>query len=325
MDSQLAVNVMVAVILGCTLAVAGAYLIEFLDDSFKSASEVHELLGVPVLTAVPTIRNEADENKLIMLQTTPARAMEAYRLLRVNLEFTAIDTPIKLIVVVGASAQDGKSLTAANLASAYARAGKRTILVDADLHRPTQQRLFKLVNNIGLTTALRSDGIALESLLQSTIVPGMRVLTSGPLPPNPAELLSSKRMQELLSQLKAMADFVIIDSPPLTTVTDGIVLVTQADGTLMVVRAGKTHRASVKRAHLLLQQVKARLLGVVYNGIAINNSDYRTEYGYYRYRKAEFPTAATSVAQPAHDFDLTPQKSNGVLTLQQRNKNLPKK
>lgn len=313
-DSNLSTNILVAALLGCVLAAGGAYLIEFLDDSFKTADEVQELFGAPVLTSVPFLSSRGEDEKLIMLQPTPTPGMEAYRLLRVNLEFTAIDNPLKLIVVVGTSAQDGKSLTAANLASAYARAGKRIILLDADLHRPTQQRRFKLRNNIGLTTALRSDELSLESLLQSTIVPGLRILTSGPLPPNPAELLGSKRMQEILSKLKEMADLVIVDSPPLTTVTDGIVLATQADGVLMVVRAGKTHRARAKRAHRLLSQVNAHLLGSVYNGVAASSSEYRSDYGYYRYRKVEFPTAPTEEKQPRQAFELTPQKANGILT-----------
>ncbi|MCB0111001.1 MAG: CpsD/CapB family tyrosine-protein kinase, partial [Caldilineaceae bacterium] len=219
------------------------------------------------------------------------------------------------ILVAGASAQDGKSVTAANLASVYARAGKQVILVDADLHRPTQQRLFKLMNNIGLTTALLSDEISYDSLLQSTIVPGLRVFTTGPLPPNPAELLSSKRMQEILSKLQAMADLVIVDSPPLTTVTDGIVLATLVDGVLMVTRSGKTRRASAKRAGVLLGQVKGRLLGTVLNGVAPGDNAYHSYYGYYRYRRTEIPRKDSTVAQPLPDFDLTPQKSNGILTL----------
>lgn len=292
-DSDFALNVIIAVIFGCTIAGGGAYLIEFLDDSFHTAGEVQEVLGAPVLTAVPFIPGETADAKLINGPNSPAHALEAYRLLRVNLEFTAIDHVIKLLVVAGASVQDGKTLSAANLAVAYARSGQQIILVDADLHRPTQQQLFKLANHFGLTTALRGEERALESLLQSTSLPSLRVLTAGPLPPNPAELLSGKRMQELLTQLKTLADLVIVDSPPLTTVTDGIVLATQADGVLMVVRAGKTRRTQVKRACAILNQVKARLLGVVYNGVAPHDSAYQADYGYYRYRKVDSPRAAT--------------------------------
>ena len=326
-DSNLSTNVLVGALLGCALAICGAYLIEFLDDSFKTAHEIKEALELPVLTSVPMISGGIDDNKLIMLQTTPVPAMEAYRLLRINLEFVAIDHPIRVLVVAGASTQDGKSLTAANLAATHARTGQRVILIDADLHRPSQQRLFKLTNNIGLTTALRSDEFLLESLVQSTTVPGLQVLTTGPLPPNPAELLGSQRMQEILSRLKAITDLVIIDSPPLATVTDGIVLATKADGVLLVVRAGKTRRANVKRVYHLLQQVKARLLGVVYNGVAANDSEYQSDHGYYSYyrqRKNNFPpptgspsplsSESDSPSQKAKspEFDLPPQKANGT-------------
>ncbi|MEZ4867742.1 MAG: polysaccharide biosynthesis tyrosine autokinase [Caldilineaceae bacterium] len=315
-DSNLSTDILVAAVLGCVLAAGGAYLIEFLDNSFKAVDEAQELLGAPVLTNVPLLSSGATDGKLVMVQPTPTPGMEAYRLLRVNLEFTSIDNPVKLIMVAGASAQDGKSLTAANLAAAYARAGKHVILLDADLHRPTQQQLFRLRNNIGLTTALRSNELPFDSLLQPTMVPGLRILTSGPLPPNPAELLGSKRMQEILAKLKGMADLLIVDSPPLTTVTDGIVLATQADGIVMVVRAGKTHRVRAQRACLLLSQVKANLLGIVFNGVAVKDSDYRADYGYYRYSKKERAVPASKLRQAAPDYDLTPERSNGVLTPQ---------
>src|SRR5262249_36299244 len=135
---------------------------------------------------------------------------------------------------------DGKSLTAANLAIALARAGKKVILVDADLHRPSQHRLFKLYNNIGITTALLAEQAEMEQLVQPTAVAGLRVLTSGPLPPNPAELLGSKRMQDLLARLKENADVVVIDSPPATAVVDSIILATETDGVILVIRANKT-------------------------------------------------------------------------------------
>lgn len=316
-DSQLVMNLLVAIILGFTLAAGGAYLLEFLDDSLKVAADVQELFGAPVLTSVPTIGDETSDNKLIMLQTTPIPAMEAYRLLRINLEYASVDKPNRTILVAGASAQDGKSVTAANLATVYARAGKKVILVDADLHRPTQQRLFKVTNNIGLTTALLSDEISYDSLLQSTIVPNLRIFTTGPLPPNPAELLSSKRMQETLSKLLTMADLVIIDSPPLTTVTDGIVLATLVDGVLMVARCGKTRRTNAKRAGMLLSQVQSRLLGIVFNGVAGGDNAYQSYYGYYRHQRTDFPSKETSVTQPLHNFELTPQRSNGFLSLRQ--------
>lgn len=343
LDSNLATNILVATLLGCVLAAGGAYLIEFLDDSYRTADEAQEALGVPVLASVPLINRPNDNSKLVMMQTAPAPEMEAYRLLRVNLEFSGVDKAVKLLLVTGTSAQDGKSLTAANLAAAYARAGKQVILLDADLHRPTQQRLFKVANNMGLTTALRSADSVLESLLQPTAAAGLHILTSGPLPPNPSELLSSKRMQEILSRLQELAEIVVVDSPPLTAVTDAIILARAADGVLLTIRAGKTRRINSKRALKLLKQVQARLLGIVYNGAPATDTEYRASYGYYRYRKTKFPTlvdsaaastastsaaatAATSTSVPATstmratapEYSLSPRQSNGVFVQPRR-------
>ena len=316
LDSNLLTNLFVATLLGCVLAAGGAYLIEFLDDSYRTADEAQEVLGIPVLASVPVIRSQSDNSRLVMLQTTPAPEMEAYRLLRVNLEFSGVDKPLKLLLVTGTSAQDGKSLTAANLAAAYARAGKRVILLDADLHRPTQQRLFHVSNNMGLTTALRSADSVLESLLQPTGVAGLHILTSGPLPPNPAELLGSKRMQEILAHIQELADLVIVDSPPLTAVTDAIMLAMAADGVLLVIRAGKTRRTNSKRALKLLKQVQAHLVGLVYNGAPANDTEYRSSYGYYRYRKVQFPSstdrsAASTTATSATSPNAAPMSEPG--------------
>lgn len=300
-DSELPINVLIAALLGCVVAAGGAYLIEFLDDTLKSTEDVQEVIKVPLLTSVPLIANRSDDSsRVIMLQNEPMAAMEAYRLLRVNLEFMAIAHPFQVMVVAGASPKDGKSLTTANLAAAYARAGKQVILLDADLHQPDQQRLFKVSNNMGLTTALRSDETILESLLHQTSLPNLRLLTTGPLPPNPAELLSSKRMTALLTKLKAMAELVIIDSPPLTIVTDGMVLGMQADGMILVVRGGKTRRANIKQVRLLLNQVQAPLLGFVYNGAPAPNLLYHAGYGYYGYRKeaAQPAVEVAAVEQP---------------------------
>lgn len=318
-DSNLLTNLLIATMLGCVVAAGGAYVIEFLDDTLKSAEEVQEVIGVPLLTSVPFIGHRSDDSsRVIMLQNAPVAEMEAYRLLRVNLEYMAITHSFQTLVVVGASAKDGKSLTAANLAAAYARIGKRVILLDADLHQPDQQRLFKTPNNVGLTTALRSDDNILESLLHPTPLPNLRLLTSGPLPPNPAELLSSKRMTAILTRLKEMAELVIIDSPPLTAVTDGMVLGMQADGLLLVVRSGKTRRASVKQARLLLNQVQAHLLGFVYNSAAAGNLIYRTGYGYYGHRKelvqpAEDATPVASSRSEPPAYRVKPPTTNGFL------------
>ncbi|MFN8487890.1 MAG: polysaccharide biosynthesis tyrosine autokinase [Caldilineaceae bacterium] len=279
--SNLATNVLVAALLGFFLAAAGAYVIEYLDDSVKSAEDLQKTLGVTVLSTIPQIPSSGEgDARLVMVNNSSVPAMEAYRLLRTNLQFTMIDRILKLLVVTSSSPREGKSLTAANLSAAMARAGKRVVLVDADMHRPTQHRLFKLINNMGLTTALLNDQLPLDSLLQATTVPELLVLTTGPLPPNPAELLSSRRMHEILAKLTDRFDIVILDTPPIMAVSDAIILASFTDATLLVTRFAKTRRDLAKQALNALRQVNAHVSGIVLNGIAVGKSGYYN-YGYY--------------------------------------------
>ena len=276
--SNLLINVLIAAMIGFVLAAGGAFLIEYLDDSIKSADDAQKALDMSVLSSIPLMKEPVNEtDRLVMLQNTPAPATEAYRVLRTNLQFTMVDRQLKLLLVTSPSPMEGKSLTAANLAAALARGGKRVVLMDVDMHRPTQHRLFRLINNIGLTTALLSDSMPIESLLQKTSVPGLYVLATGPLPPNPAELLGSRRMQDILTKLKERADIVVMDSPPVLAVADAVILSSLADAVLMVVRSGKTRREWAKQALNSLNQVKARVVGVVVNGIT------KSENGYYSY------------------------------------------
>ncbi len=185
-----------------------------------------------------------------MVAQSQSLATEAYRVLRTNLQFAAVDRRMRTLTVTSPAPSEGKSITAANLAAALALADKRVVLLDADLRRPRQHRIFGLRNNIGLTTALVDEHPALDEILQQTTVQGLRVLTSGPLPPNPAELLGSTRMRELLAQLLAQADIVVIDTPPVTAVSDAAIISSQADGVLLVLDAGHTRREVARRAVL---------------------------------------------------------------------------
>lgn len=282
-SSQLIINMLVAAVVGLVLAAGGAYLIDFLDDSIKDGEDAAQLLGIPTLATVPELLAEEEHQKLVMLYTTPHPAAEAYRMLRTNLQFTSIDRPIRMLLVTSPAPEDGKSLTAANLAAAYTRAGKRVILIDADLHRPSQQRFFQLRNNWGLTLALFDNHMSINHLLQETTIPGLQIMTTGPLPPNPAELLGSRRMQEILLELREQADILIIDSPPISAVSDALILASQCDGVLLVVKADKTSRALARKSLSTLRQVKAAVIGSVYNGVDENSSDYTYDYTYTYY------------------------------------------
>lgn len=301
-SARLLINILVAAIVGFTLAAGGAYLIEYLDDSIKDAADAQQVFGVAMLATVPEMVATYEEEKLIMLSNAPHPAAEAYRMLRTNLQFASVDRSMRLLLVTSPSPEDGKSLTAANLSAAYTRAGKRVILVDADLHRPSQQRFFHVMNNIGLTLSLFDQQTAVEDLLQETTVPGLRILSAGPLPPNPAEMLSSKRMQEILCELRDLADIVIIDSPPISAVSDAMILSTYVDAVLLVTRAAKTSRTVAKKTLQSLQQVKAYIVGIVYNGVNEYDSNYTYDYTY-NYYNAENNSHGTEVASQTNGHE----------------------
>lgn len=286
MSSGFARNVMLAAMMGLILAAGGAYLLEYIDDSIKSGDEIARQHNMSVLGNIPLWdAAAAGADVPIMLADDQSPAAEAYRMLRTNLQFASVGKPLNTLLVTSPSEGDGKSMTAANLGTALAKIGKKVILVDADLRRPKQHRLFKLVNSVGITTALLTDTWDFDLLLQETPVEGLRVLTSGPLPPNPAELLGSQRMRNLLDSLEAEADILILDSPPVTLVSDTAILSTLADGVLTVLRHGHTRRDRAKRALNTLQQVNAYFAGIVLNGISAKKSasdsyHYAYEYGY---------------------------------------------
>jgi capsular exopolysaccharide synthesis family protein len=176
---------------------------------------------------------------------------------------------------------EGKSVTAANLAAVMAQSGQRVVLVDADLRRPTQHRIFELNNHQGLTTALVESEAALSDLLQTTRVENLSVVTSGPLPPNPSELLGSRRMEAVIEALQQRAEVVIFDSPPVMAVTDATVLAARVDGTLLVINSGKTRRALAQRSVETLAAVGARVLGVALNRLASRHGGYYYYHYYY--------------------------------------------
>ena len=235
-------TILLAAAIGFILAAAAAYLLEYLDDTMKNPEDVQKALGLTTLGAVPVIKLD-DGSELVVVSQSQSPVSEAYRVLRTNLQFAAVGRTLDTLMVTSPGPGEGKSMTTANLAAALAQGGRRVILVDGDLHRPRQHRVFGLRNNTGLTTALIANVAgSLDDMLQDTGVTGLRVLTSGPLPPNAAELLGSTRMHELLVELHTRADVVVIDSPPVTALSDAAVLAMQTDGVLLVLDAGKTRR-----------------------------------------------------------------------------------
>lgn len=200
---------------------------------------------------------------LITLTDPRSPAAEAYRTLRTNLTFAALDRPIETLVVTSAAPGEGKSTTLANLAVTMAQGERRTILVDADLRRPSLHEIFAIPNSRGLTTMFVEPETLQDPPLAETDVENLHLLPSGPLPPNPADLLGSRRMEEVIAALRARADIVLFDAPPVIAVTDAAVLGTKVDGVLLVVCAGRTRRDHAQRARELLERVHVRLIGAV--------------------------------------------------------------
>jgi non-specific protein-tyrosine kinase len=199
---------------------------------------------------------------LVTLKDPRSPAAEAFRVLRTNIQFSAIDEPIHTLVVTSPAQDESRSTTLANLAVTMAQSGHKTILVDADLRRPAQHTIWKLGNEKGLTSMmLDGDGLA-NPPLHEVGVENLWVLTSGPLPPNPADLLGARRMEEAITALKEKADYILFDAPPVLAVTDTALLASKLDALLLVVKAGATRRDHAKRAKEVLSRLHIRVIGV---------------------------------------------------------------
>jgi len=220
-----------------------------------------------------------DRSSSLITVTTPRSPVsEAYRTLRTNLEFSSLDKPLKTLVVTSPGPEEGKSTTLANLAVTLAQAEKQVILVDCDLRRPSQHEIFGQSNDVGLTTMVVDEKAMSQPPLLEIGVPGLLLLPSGPLPPNPSELVGSRRMQEIIAALSERADVVLFDAPPIIAVTDAAVLASRVDGVLLVVKAGGTKREHAQKAKALLDKVNAHLVGAVLNNVKLDTS-YYSYYG----------------------------------------------
>ncbi len=209
---------------------------------------------------------------LVTLSNPRSPISEAYRTLRTNLQFVSPDKPLRTLLITSPGAEEGKSTMLANLAVAMAQGEKRVVLVDCDLRRPNLHRLLGLGQKPGLTTMVVDEKAMSEPPLQDTAVPGLQLLASGPLPPSPADLLGSQRMDRILEVLKERADVVLLDAPPVVAVSDAAVLATKVDGVLLVVSAGQTKRDSVQAAKTRLEKVNANVIGAVLTNVPLDAS-----------------------------------------------------
>jgi succinoglycan biosynthesis transport protein ExoP len=289
-------NVLLAAVVGFTLALGVAMLLEYIDDTFKSADDLGASLSLTVLGSIQRINGGDYKDKLITSQGPFSPIAEAYRLVRSNVQFMGVDQPARSIVITSANPGEGKTMTAANLAIMMAQAELRTILVDADLRRPTLHKVFGVPNLGGVTELLRSPELELNDQMKRTGIENLHLITSGPLPPNPAELLGSARMAQLIHRLEEIADIIIFDSPPILPVTDTAVLSKRVGGVILVAQAGRTRREMIKQAVKRLEQVDGKILGVVLNQVSQRRGS-SSQYSQYYSRSGE--GVANQPARPA--------------------------
>lgn len=277
--------------LGLIVGVALAFLLEHLDETVKTPEDVQEASGLTSLGVVLRLRRGTGDVLLVGKHNPLSQFAEAYRILRTNLDFARVEHPGNALLITSGGQGEGKSTSLVNLAVALAESGRSVVAIDADLRRPSLHKAFGIDNAVGLTSLLIEEEPELGPALKSTRIDGIRVIPSGPLPPNPAELLGSNRMRRLLERLRGEADVVLIDSPPVLAVSDPIVLATVVDGVLLVVGARQTRMGDLTRARQILSQGAVHLLGVILNKASTRHGGY---YYYYYHRYNSSPNGASA-------------------------------
>lgn len=298
-------NTIAAVVLGLLIGAAIAFVIEYFDDTVKDSQDVEDLAGLSTLGVVSRFssgrgrEHSKAANGAAAVSHLPSE--EEYRQLRTNIHFSLLGLKSKVLLITSSNPREGKSTTAYNLATVLAQAGHRVILVDADLRRPSLHTQFGTPNSFGITGLLLSGSDAVEAALVKTSYKNLSLLPSGPIPPNPSEVLMSQAMQDIIERIRSMADYVILDSPPVLAVTDARILAGQADATILVVETGRTRTEAFHRAYEALRQTNARVIGAVLNKTKQRrrNAYYYGYYGAHPDGEQPLVTAATTDT-PAH-------------------------
>lgn len=293
-----------ALLLSTLFGMGLALFLEYLDDTITSTEEVENYLQLPALAAIPTIDSipkrklllvggkgeEPDEDRpnseLLIFADPRSSLSESYRQLRTSILLSTAGHAPKSLLITSSLPSEGKTTTATNTAISLAQTGARVLIIDADMRRPRLHSVFNIKNGQGLSTVLSSD-LNTQQILDVVYFDErtkVYVMTSGPIPPNPAELIGSEQMASLLKTLQGEFTHVVVDSPPITSFTDGVLIASLVDGVILVVHSGKSSRQVVKRARQLLQDVRAKVLGVVLNNVNLNSQDNYYYYQSYYYR-----------------------------------------
>lgn len=325
------INTLLAAIVGAMLALGVIFLIEYLDDRIKTPQDLYSIVDLAVLGSIARIATQekgwrkrkqrltADETLVSSIQ--PRHPItEAYRSIRTNLQYSSVDSSLTSLLVTSATPGEGKTTTAANLAIVLAQSGRSVLLVDADMRKPRQHTLFNLPQSPGLTDAIVASHTPPTHYVRATNVPNLSLLTSGKVPPNPAELLGSQRMQQLIEQLHEQAELIIFDAPPVLAVTDAQVLASQVSGVVMIIDSEQTTRATVARAVEALARINANLLGAVLNRMVRSARGYYQYDQYSAYYAEEADAPEQKKAKRTHNFIdsqlLSKPEPNGVYQVQ---------
>jgi succinoglycan biosynthesis transport protein ExoP len=282
-------------VLGLTSGIGLAFLLEGIDNTVRTPEQAQAISGLPSLGMIPLGSRSnleansrglsvaaSKENVELITQSRPQSQMsEAYRALRTSLLLTSVGAPPKIILITSALPQEGKTTTSVNTATVLAQKGTHVLLIDADLRRPSIHKTLGLGPRVGLSNVLTGGANLQEAIFRSSLMPNLFVLPAGTPPPNPAELLASAQMVEVLAELREQFDHIVIDTPPTLSVTDAVVLSTRADAVVLVIRCGQTTKPALRRSREILMQVNARVAGVLLNAVNLDSPDY---YYYYEYQ-----------------------------------------
>ena len=286
-------NVLLAIIVGLVTGIGLAFFFEYLDNTIKLPEDIKRYLNIPYLGPVPAMaaaRGKSTDGEtmpeLITFHSPKSTASEAYRGIRTSILFSSAETEPGVILVSSSGPREGKTITTTNLAVTMAQSGSKVIILDCDMRRPKIHKLLDVPRDIGISNIL-VGGCEVKEAVVHTRIPNLDIIPCGPIPPNPSEILGAKRMSTLLDTLRKTYTRILIDSPPVTAVTDAVVLAKLVDGVVLVLRTGETPREIIQNGVGQLQAVNAHILGTVLNGVDMSKDSYYYQYYYYYYGEDE--------------------------------------